>query len=460
VNPPQAPPREQPAAPKGILTLQAAIAFTLLANPDLQSALARESLAEATLARARSDFFPLLSANENYQASDNVLRKFQFFLAQGQTSPLHFFHPPPVVDNFQSELEIAQNIYTGGLRLARSRSAAADVHAAHFALEAVQNRLVFQVAEAYYRLFQTNALREVRREAVAQTESQVEAVRSRLRAQTATRAELFQVELRLAEVREGLITARNQVSLSWALLENLTGARLAGYALPATLPPPPWADHSPAVERAIAGAPEATGEDAEVEASVAAALRGRPEVGQGDSQQRAAEFRVRAAQAGKYPSISAVADYDHFTGTGGASDTFFLGLAASLNLFDGHRTRNSVRQAEAQVREIVARNRRLQLDIELDVRRAYLQRKDARERLNVTSSSVRDAAENLRQTRSRFANQTATVTELLAAQVALSDARVRDVQVCADVEIASAELERAVGRLARFLRADAVQSAP
>jgi outer membrane protein TolC len=119
-----------------------------------------------------------------------------------------------------------------------------------------------------------------------------------------------------------------------------------------------------------------------------------------------------------------------------------------------------VRQAEAQVHEVIARNRRLQLDIELDVRRAYLQRKDARERLTVTSLAVRDAAENLRQVESHYASQTATTTEVLAAQVALSDARVQDVQVRADVEIANAELERAIGRLAQFLHPCAAQAAP
>jgi outer membrane protein TolC len=354
-------------------------------------------------------------------------------------------------------MHLAGDIYTGGLRLARTRSAAADTEASRFALQAVQNRLVFQVAEAYYRLFQANALRDVRREAVEQVLSQLRGVQSRVRAGTATRAEQFQVELRLAEVREALITANNQVKLSWAVLENLVGARLGRYALPETLPPPPWADHGAVVEHAIA---QEDSTEADLEESVQAALQQRPEVGQGDSQRRAAEFRVRAAKSGRYPTLSGFADYDHFTGTGGASDTFFMGVAGGLNLFDGFRTRTSVRQAQAQVHEIIARNRRVQLDIELDVRRAYLQRKDARERLEVTSAAVRNAAENLRQTESRYANQTATTSEVLAAQVALSDARVRDVQVRADVEIANAELERSIGRLAQFLRPCAESAAP
>jgi outer membrane protein TolC len=413
--------------------------------------LERARIAEATLDRARDDFYPLLSVNENYQASNNLLRKFQFLLLEGQKNPLVLFRPPPAVDVLQSELHLQQDIHTGGLGLARSRAAAAELDASRFGMAAVRNRLVFQVAEAYYRLFQANSLRDVRREAVTQVASQLRAVQSRVRAQTATPAELFQVELRMAEVREGLITVNNQVRLSWAVLENLIGAPLAGCELPETLPPAPWDDHALAAERAVVEALGESDDPSAVEASVAEALKERPEVGQGDSQRRAAEQRVRAAKAIRYPTLSVVADYGQYTGTGGATDSFFLGLAGSLNLFDCGRTRDGIRQAQAQAREIIARNRRLQLDIELDVRRAFLQLKDARERLGVTASAVRDAAENLHQTESRFTSQTATVAELLAAQVTLSNARVRETQVRADVEIARSDLERAVGRLARFL---------
>jgi outer membrane protein len=444
------------------LTLAMVIDMTLAANPDLQTASARAQLAEATIARARADFFPLLGLNENYQASNNLFRRFGFILSQEYSLRDHallLLHTPQVLDQFQSELHLQQDIYTGGLRMANLHAAQADQQASRFALAAVQNRIVFAAAEAYYRLFQTGVLVGVRREAVAQVESQLRAVQARVRAQTATRSDQLQVELRLAEVREALITARNAEELSWAVLENSTGVRLAEYRMPAALPPAPWDDHSRTAESAVArylpghaGADEAGGTNgSEVDSAIADALANRPEVAQGQSQKQAAEHRVRAAKSGKYPTLGAVADYDHFTGSIGMTDTFFVGLAASLNLFDGRRTRSSVEQAKARVREAAANNRRIQLDIELDVRRAYLSLKDARERLRVTDTAVRDAEENLRQAQSRFETQTATVTELLDAQLAVSDTRVRQVRSQAEVEIARAELERAIGRFTRFL---------
>jgi outer membrane protein len=85
------------------------------------------------------------------------------------------------------------------------------------------------------------------------------------------------------------------------------------------------------------------------------------------------------------------------------------------------------------------------------VRKTFLQLKDARERLGVTTASVGRLEENLGQTESRYRQQSATGTELLEARVLLSDARVRSISARAEVEIARASLNRAVGRLSNLL---------
>ncbi len=105
----------------------------------------------------------------------------------------------------------------------------------------------------------------------------------------------------------------------------------------------------------------------------------------------------------------------------------------------------------ARVREIEAREQRLVLDVELDVRRAYLQLNDAEERLKVTTQAIGQAEESLREIEVRYRGQTATITELVDAQVALSNARVRRTNAQADLEIARASLERAIGRLVGML---------
>ncbi|HID21476.1 MAG TPA: hypothetical protein EYP14_03640, partial [Planctomycetaceae bacterium] len=158
------------------------------------------------------------------------------------------------------------------------------------------------------------------------------------------------------------------------------------------------------------------------------------------------------AEAGKRPTLSFVGDYNVFTGDlQRGNDSFFVGLVLELNLLDAGRTRAEVDRAASQARVLAARYRRLAADIELDVRRAYLQLRDAEQRLAVAKQAVEYATESLREIEVRYRGQTATITELIDAQVRLSDARVRQTNAHADVEIARASLERAVGRLTEIV---------
>ncbi len=130
------------------------------------------------------------------------------------------------------------------------------------------------------------------------------------------------------------------------------------------------------------------------------------------------------------------------------TNNLFVGVAATWTFFDGGRTRAAVHEAQARAAELAAREQRLCLDIELEVRRAYLQLKDAQARLEVVSQGVAAAEQSLREIEVRYRGQSATITELIDAQVALSSIRVRVATAQADIEIARANLERAAGRIA------------
>jgi outer membrane protein TolC len=235
----------------------------------------------------------------------------------------------------------------------------------------------------------------------------------------------------LAEVQEALISAQNQLQLAWAVLENVSGAPIETRELPESIPAAPWSDHVD-----------------ELESAIAAATSQRAEIGALSNQRQAAAEGVLIAEADKRVGVDVVADYDVYTGDfRRAGDSFFAGVVIQLNLFDGGRTRAEVARAAAQVRELEARERRLMLDIELDVRSAYLQLRDAEARLEVATKAIEQGRESLREIEVRYRGQAATITELIDAQVALSNARVRRTSAEAEVEIARAALQRAMGRL-------------
>jgi outer membrane protein TolC len=435
--PQPADPKPEPAAgdAKTELTLTAAIQTALFANPDLHSAVERVALAGAVLDRARADFYPRLGISEDYGVSDNPQTAFAYTLSQGRfTFVNNNLNHAPVEDDFHTQLHLQQALYTGGRRLAEERAAEARHEAELYGLAGVQNELVFRVAEAYYRLLQARELVKVRGEAVEQVQRELEIVRARVRAGTAVRSDELAVEVRRAEVEEIAITARNQLELAWAVLENVLGTHVSPHLLPADVPAAPWSQH-----------------ELGLEAILAEASQTRPEMGELTSRQRAADQAIRSAQAARYPAVDLVSDYDYHTQDfRGGNESFFLGLGVRLTLFDAGRTASDIRQAKARLGELAARHQRQALDIELEVRRAYLQLLDAQERFRVATRAVGQAEESLREYEARYRAQRATLTQVLDAQLALSNARVRRANVAADIEIARAALERAVGRFARF----------
>ena len=419
------------------LTLYDVIGLALRTSPDVRSAMGQLQIADATLDRARAEFYPKLGVSEAYGISNNPVQAFMFRLNQAQFQLNQDFNRPKAIDDFHTQVRVEHRLYAGGRRLAEEDAAIEGVSAASYGLAAVQNQLVYHVAESYYRLLQARELVGVRVEAVEQVRRHLHIVRTRYQAQTAVKSDLLSVEVRLAEVREALISSRNQVELAWAVLASVIGTPVDRQPLPSQVPAAPWSDHVD-----------------EIQQSVAEALGRRPEMGQLASRRAAAASRVAAARAGKRLSVDFVTDYDVFTGDfSRGNDSFFTGLVAELNLFDGGRSASEVRQAMGRVRQLEAERRRLALDIELDVRRAYLQLDDAQQRLQVASKAIEQARESLREIEVRYRRQVVTVVELIDAQVALSNARVRDANARAEVEVARAALERSIGRLTDFVGA-------
>lgn len=420
-----------PTNPANTLDLDEVIHLTLEANPDIHSALQQIRLADATLMRARAEFYPTLGVSENYGVTDNPSMAFMYQLNQAQLTFNQDFNHPRVTDNFDTRLRYQHRLYAGGRRLAEWDGATFELGASRLGLAAVQNQLIFRAAEAYYRLLQADELVRVRQEAVGQVQRHLEIVEARFRAQTAVKSDVLSVQVRLAEVREALITALNQVTLAWAVLENVTGVPLDQQPLPDRAPQAPWSERVEQIQTAVGDA-----------------LARRPELGQLSNQRMAALSGVEAARSGKRLAVDFVTDYDVYTGDfRRGNDTFFTGLVVSLNLFDGGRTTADVCKAIARVRDLTARHRRAMLDIELDVRRSHLQLKDAQERLNVATQAIEQARESLREIEVRYRGQTATITQLLDAQVALSNAQVRQANARAEVEVAGSALQRAIGRL-------------
>ena len=410
-----------PAVADGPLTLAAAIEEALTHNPDAVLARHRIAKAGAVVAQAEALVWPSLTMRSSYQRTDNPVGVFGAALNQSAFSPGLNFNDVPDADNLNLAGIVTVPLYTGG-RITAEREAAQERRtAATLTLDAVHNQLAFEVSRIYFSIHKARAFVAAAAAAVHSFAENLAIARQRFAAGKALKADVLDIEVRLAHANEELLQARNGDELARRALANLLGREQELITVTDESPtvPPPAASIQP-------NRPETT-----------VLLRHR----------QAAEAAVRSAQSGFKPRVSAfaTAEQNHgwkFNGSGG---NYTAGLLVNWKLWDGFLTRGQVNEARSDVNLITEQQRRLRLAIELEVQQARLRLKAAEERVDVTRKAVELAAESVQLTRARFEQGLALTTQLIDAETALTGARVRVAQADADRHIAIAALRKALG---------------
>ncbi len=188
-------------------------------------------------------------------------------------------------------------------------------------------------------------------------------------------------------------------------------------------------------------------------AAVDTARANRPERKALEFRIGAAADRVAAASAGSLPVLTAIGGYDFarpnpriFPLTGAWRPSWDLGVNIRLPLFDGGRTRAETAEAVANRRAIESRLRDFDSLIDVEIRQRAADLRSAQASVEAAQSGVQAAAEARRVLAERFGAGVATNTDVLTAQVTLLQAELDLTNALANVQLATARLDRAMGR--------------
>lgn len=421
---------QQPAAP---LSLPAAVETALANHPAMRGAHAGQSMADARLAEAQSGRLPRLSAGERITNSNNPVFVFGSLLEQGRFGPENFavdsLNNPDALTNFRTSIEVSVPVFDQrqtSTKIAQSRLAREQADAQ---LDTIQQRLRFNVVQAYYGVLVAEAGKAVADEAVQSAEADRERLRKLFESGMIVASDVLAVEVQLADFRQKQIQATGDIASAYAALDTALGLpvdtphRLSGELADRTFSAPAMED------------------------LVRTALEVRPDYKQLELQVRIRDEAIHGAKGEYLPRVDAFAS----AGTSGhglanASSDYSVGVSVSYSLFDAGR-RARLDQALA-ARDVADAERQERADaIRLDVVRAYNDFVAAGERLRVAAAAIDQAAETLRIVRNRHAAGLTQVTEVLRAQTALVDARTSLVQARYAYTIGYARLLLVSGRL-------------
>jgi len=281
------------------------------------------------------------------------------------------------------------------------------------------------VKTIFLQYFEARALEQIALASVTELGEQIKVAKARLKAGVITNADLLRVQVAQANARQQQIVARAQGMVTKANLLDAIGMRPddnVEFTEPTTL--------LQAAAQPLPDAGEAT-QHAESK---------RPEVLQADLGRKSADHNRTARYMTLLPELDAEGAYVRTDGQLFApKDQWFVGLKANWTIWEWGATFFTARAAshQAAAADLDAQNQRRAVAVE--VHNALAQTKAAAVSVDVAREAISSAQEAYRVEQALLQAGSATTTDLLDAQSALTTAR---------LNLARAQYELAIQRVA------------
>jgi outer membrane protein TolC len=301
------------------------------------------------------------------------------------------------------------------------------------------------VKSAYMNLLLCAAVQGQRRESVDAFRRHLEQARGFYEAGSKARFDVTKAEVDLGNAELALVEAESDIDVARASLLNAVGVEPFGKEPFELAPETDIFSSSPSSGSLSSGSLVSGAAFPEGDAE-SLALEHRADYRAAGLRTLAGKSGLRAEARANSPSVSLRGGW-----SGGGDDLFSLdtswntGLSLSVPIADGGAAAARLEIASAQIRSLEASMESLRQDILLEVRKASLGVKNARERIRITELTVVQAEENYTLAEGRYETGVGSALEITDALLALTDARLSAYRARHDLQIALINLEKATG---------------
>lgn len=290
--------------------------------------------------------------------------------------------------------------------------------------------LKLAVAESYVGVLRSRRALAVAQSNVTSLESLAHDIEAMFERELVPKNDLLAVQVALADARQNRLKAANVAEISLASYNRRLGEPLAR---PADL---------------VEGLPEPAGLPGELDGLVNEALERRTELDALDEQARAYGQLAKTERARVLPQVSLTGGYNYLENDFLDDEEFAsAGIGVQWALFDGGQSRKRAAALERSRRAAEDQRADAASLVALQVRQAWLEVAETRERVRVTADAVDQAEENLRIARERYGAGLGTQTQLLEAETLRVQALGNRDNAQLDAGLAKLRLARAVGAL-------------
>ena len=381
------------------LTLAEIVDLGLRSNPTTRLAWANAHTAAAVYGSERGAWLPSIDA-------DVSAARLKTAASQGRSAVEQSVLTPSVT--------LSYLLLDFGGRSGRVAGARNQLLAASFLHNAAIQDVVLQIQVAYFQYLANRALLEAQRTTVEEARTNLVAAEERRRVGLATVADVLQARTAASQAQLDLQTIEGNV-------QTTRGGLALSLGLPANLPFD--------VDSSAAIAPVAPLADS-VNAIIATALQGRPDLAASRADIEAALAGVTEARGALLPSLgfSATGGRTYATTIPDGANSYSLSLGLSIPIFNGFSRQHDLRAAEFAAEAARARSETLRQEVVYQVFSAYYALQTATRRVRTAEDLLASATQSNEVALARYKAGVGSVLDLLAAQSALASARAQQVE--------------------------------
>ncbi len=408
---------QAPLVQKDTLTIQDAVALAMQYQPSIQSSAATLNTAQSASTIARSTYFPQVAATAGVTHTEGAFVFNPTIPAREQS-----------YESYATGITASETVLDFGKMVSRVRATGHLEEAAEHQYDSTQQTVAMNVMIAYYAVMQARQTVKVDSEAVDRAAEHVKQAKAFYSVGRRAQVDVAKAEVDLSNANVEYIRAKNQYQISRLQLENAMGVRFqTPFAVTEQFTQEPFV--------------------LPLDSVLMTAMANRPEVMAARARVEANSSLVTAAWSQNLPTVSVAGAYNWTNFNFPLLSRWNVGLTVSLPIFQGFALQAGIDQAKAGEQTAKANLNTLVQSVQLDVEQQYLNVKAAEEEIASTQKLVEQAEISLTLAEKQYAAGVGGAIDVTDARLALSNARISQIQAFFDYNSSLVRLKRAMGAL-------------
>ena len=331
-------------------------------------------------------------------------------------------------NNHANSLSASLPIFTGGKLSGTIKQAKANYQYNEVGVQRTYNEMRSTVTDGYFNMLQADNIQKLSAESVTRLEDHLKNVQAQYDVGVVAKVDVLRSQVELANAKQTLIQAENTYQVAEANMNKIVGLPM---------------DTNLKLDNLLVY----NAYDKNMDDCLAYAAEHRPELMQAKYGVDAAKGALMVARSGHMPQVAASAtqQWSDSNWPGDEDGKWGVGVNVSLNVFDTGVTLSKIHGAEADLKKAEETYRNTVDSVNLDVRSNYLGLREAEKRIGTTKLAVEQADEDYRIAQLRYMSGVGTNTDVLDAQVALTQAKTNYTQALYDYNTSKTALETSIG---------------